>query len=284
MEQNKLVRAFSPSHISGIFVIDIRKDLARSGSMGCGICLGDGAVTTVSAGASEETTVRINGEVAEALTTLTAIKLLNSRPVLVETTLNVPVGCGFGASGAGALSAVLALNEALSLNLTLNELARAAHIAEVTNCTGLGDVTGETFGGIVLRKKAGAPFIGNIDKIPCGDTTISWVSFGEISTKSVLSDDLKKKNINKAGKLRLKELLKKPTLPNFFHQSRAFAKEIELASPKVMDAIEAVEAEGGLASQAMLGETIFALNDKGALSEFGKVNVSRISNAGAHLL
>ncbi len=34
----------------------------------------------------------------------------------------------------------------------------------------------------------------------------------------------------------------------------------------------------------MIGETVFALNDKGALSEFGKVNVSRISNAGAHLL
>jgi pantoate kinase len=204
--------------------------------------------------------------------------------VFVETTLDILVGYGFGASGAGALSAVLALNEALSLDLTLKDLAGAAHCAEVTNRTGLGDVTGMTFGGIVVRKKAGAPFIGTIDKIPCRDTKISWVSFSEISTKSVLSDELKKKSINKAGKATLKELLKKPTLENLFSQSRGFANEIGLMSQKVKDAIEAVEAAGGLASQAMLGDTVFAVNDNGALSEFGEVHESRISLAGAHLL
>lgn len=282
MHQKILLQAFTPAHISGIFVIDIKKDPVLSGSMGAGICLEDGAVTKVSA--AKETTVKINGAVAKAPTTLTAIKLLTSKPVLVETTLNVPVGAGFGASGAGALSAALALNEALSLNLTLKELACAAHVAEVTNRTGLGDVTGQTFGGIVIRKKAGAPFTVNIDKLPCGNTTISWVSFGGISTKSVLSDDLKKKSINKAGRLRLKELLKKPTLPDFFRQSCLFAKETGLMSHLVMDAIEAVEAAGGLASQAMLGNTVFAINGSEALSEFGDVHESRISNAGAHLL
>ncbi len=282
MEQKNFARAFAPAHISGIFVIHMRKDPALSGSTGCGVCLEDGAVTKVCA--AEETTIRINGDVAGAPTTLSAIKLLTSKPVLVETTLNVPVGCGFGASGAGVLSTALALNEALSLNFTLSDLVKAAHVAEVKNRTGLGDVTGQTFGGIVIRKKAGAPFTVNIDKIPCSDRTISWVSFGEISTKSVLSDDLKKKTINKAGKHRLKELLKKPTLSNFFIQSCKFAKEIELMSPQVKDAIEAVEAAGGLASQAMLGDTVFAINDNGALLEFGEVHESRISNRGVHLL
>ncbi len=282
MQQKVPTKAFAPSHISGIFIIDLKKDPRLSGSTGCGICLEDGAVTTVCA--AEETTIKINGTAIDAPTTLTAIKLLTSQPMLIETTLNIPVGCGFGASGAGALSAALALNEALSLNLTMNEAARAAHIAEVTNRTGLGDVTGQTFGGVVIRKKAGATSSGNIDKIPCKDSMISWVSFGEISTKSVLSDAPKKKSINKAGKSRLKELLKKPTLENFFRQSGAFAKEIELMSPEVRDAIEAVEAAGGLASQAMLGDTVFAINDDGALREFGDVHESRISNAGAHLL
>lgn len=282
MQQKIISQAFAPTHISGIFVIDLKKDPILSGSMGCGICLEDGAVTKVSA--AEETTVNINGAVAEAPTTLTAIKLLTSQPVLVETTLNVPIGAGFGASGAGALSAALALNEALSLNKTMGELAMAAHIAEVTNRTGLGDVTGQTFGGMVIRKKAGAPFKGIIDKIPCGETEISWVCFGGISTKSVLADELKIKTINKAGKSRLKELLKKPTLPEFFRKSYAFAKDIELMSPPVKDAIEAVEAAGGMASQAMLGDTVFAINDNGALSEFGEVHASRISHAGAHLL
>jgi pantoate kinase len=213
-----------------------------------------------------------------------AIKNLTFEPVLVDATLDIPVGCGFGASGAGALSAVVALNEALSLNFTLKDLAEAAHCAEVTNMTGLGDVTGMTFGGIVIRKKAGAPFIGIIDKIPCGEPKISWISFSEIPTKSILTDDLKKKSINKAGKAKLKELLKKPTLENFFFQSRGFATEIGLMSSKVKDAIEAVEAKGGLASQAMLGDTVFAMNENGALWEFGEVHESNINLAGVHLL
>lgn len=278
----KFARAFAPAHISGIFVVDLKRDASRSGSMGCGICLEEGITTKVSA--AKKTSVLINGAVADAPTTLTVLKLLASKPVLVETALELPVGAGFGASGAGALGTALALNEALSLNFTLNDLAKAAHVAEVKNRTGLGDVTGQTFGGVVIRKKAGAPFSVNIDKIPCSERKISWASFGGISTKSVLSDEVKKKAINKAGRSRLKELLKKPTIENFFRQSCKFAKEIELMSPRVKDAIEAVEAEGGLASQAMLGNTVFAINDNGALSEFGEVHESRISNAGAHLL
>ena len=280
--QNKISKAFAPAHISGIFIIDMKKDPSLSGSMGCGICLEDGAVTKVHP--SEETIIRINGAITKAPTTLSAIELLTPEPVLVDTTLNIPIGAGFGASGAGALSAALSVNEALSLNLTLKELSKAAHCAEVTNMTGLGDVTGMTFGGMVIRKKAGAPFLGIIDKIPTRDSKISWIEFNEISTRSVLSDGLKKKSINSAGKSRFKKLLNKPTIENFMIQSAAFAKDIELMSPRVKDAIEAVKAAGGLASQAMLGDTVFAINDNGALMEFGQVHESRISNVGAHLL
>ncbi len=282
MQSRTPARAFAPAHISGIFIIDIKKDPLHSGSMGAGVCLEDGAVTSVHP--AQETTIKINGAVSEAATTLSAIKLLTKKPVLVDTRLGIPVSAGFGASAAGAMSAALAVNEELSLDLTFNDLANAAHVADVKNRTGLGDVAGMTCGGIDIRKHAGIPPVGRIDKIPCRNEIISWVSFGEISTRSVLSDGIKKKSINKAGRLGLKELIKKPTLDNFFHQSCKFAKQIDLMSPKVRDAIEAVEASGGLVSQAMLGETVFAINDKGALSEFGDVNVSRISHSGAHLL
>ncbi|MCX9088119.1 MAG: pantothenate kinase, partial [Candidatus Methanoperedens sp.] len=175
--QNKIGKAFAPAHISGIFIIDIKKDPSLSGSMGCGICLEDGAVTEVRP--SKETIIRINGIVTGAPTTLSAIGLLTPEPVLVDTKLDIPIGAGFGASGAGALSAALSLNEALSLDLTFKEVAGAAHCAEVTNMTGLGDVTGMTFGGMVIRKKAGAPFRGIIDKIPSRNTKISWIEFNE---------------------------------------------------------------------------------------------------------
>jgi pantoate kinase len=275
-------RAFAPAHISGFFIIDIKKDPIHSGSMGAGISLENGTVTTVLP--AKETAIKINGEVNRAATTLSAIRLLTEKPVLVETTLSIPIGAGFGASAAGALSTALAVNKALSIDMTFNDLAKAAHIAEVKNRTGLGDVAGMICGGIDIRKHAGIPPVGNIDRIPCRNEIISWVCFGGISTRSVISDDMKKKSINKAGRLRLKELIKKPTLDNFFRQSSAFAKEIDMISPQVRDAIEAVEAAGGLASQAMLGNTVFAINDNGALSKFGEVHTSRISHAGAHLL
>ena len=111
MEPKEFARAFAPAHISGIFVVHMKKDARLSGSTGCGICLEDGAVTRVCM--AEETVIKINGAVANAPTTLSAIKFLTSEPVHVETTLKVPVGCGFGASGAGALSAALALNEVM---------------------------------------------------------------------------------------------------------------------------------------------------------------------------
>lgn len=282
MQSRTSARAFAPAHISGIFIIDMKKDPLLSGSMGAGVCIEDGAVTSVRR--AEETTVKINGAVNEAATTLSAIHLLTTKTVLVETELGIPVSAGLGASAAGALSAALAVNESLSLDLTFNDLANAAHVADVKNRTGLGDVAGMTCGGIDIRKHAGIPPVGRIDRIPCRNEIISWVSFGEISTRSVLSDVMKKKSINKAGKLRLKELIKKPTIDTFFRQSYAFAKQIDMMSPKVSDAIEAVEAAGGLASQAMLGDTVFALHDNGALSEFGKVRKSRISHSGAHLL
>lgn len=111
--QNKIGKAFAPAHISGIFIIDIKKDPSLSGSMGCGICLKDGAVTEVHP--AKETIIRINGAITKAPTTLSAIELLTTEPVFVDTTLNIPIGAGFGASGSGALSAALSLNEALSL-------------------------------------------------------------------------------------------------------------------------------------------------------------------------
>jgi pantoate kinase len=282
MEQQNSGQAFAPAHISGIFVIDLKKDARFSGSSGCGISLEDGAITKIRTG--KKTTISINGKVIETPTTLSVIRFLTTRAVHVETELSIPIGAGLGASGAGALSTALALNEALSLDLSFFELAQAAHMAEVANRTGLGDVAGQSCGGLDIRKKAGIPPIGIVDRIPCKSIIISWVCFGGISTKSVLTDDLKVKSINKVGKARLKELLEKPTITNFFLQSCNFTKEIGLLSPKVRDAIEAVEAAGGLASQAMLGDTVFAMNDNGALSEFGKVHKSRICNTGAHLI
>jgi pantoate kinase len=284
-----VARAYSPSHISGFFTIHDDKNPSNKGSRGGGIVLDAGCITEVSIGTESpgRTRIELNGRAEEALTTRYVVeRLAGPSSVTVSTDFDVPVGCGFGASAAGALSTALALNELLALDMTLNEVAQIAHCAEVANSTGLGDVIAETYGGVVIRKKPGAPGIGLIDRIPHRNERISYVALGEKLTKSVLAEggaELKRR-INEAGKEALKALLQKPTLATFMHVSREFSLRIELISDTCKDAIEAVAAEGKVASVAMLGEAVFVIGESEALREFGAVKESSISDAGVRLL
>jgi pantoate kinase len=287
--RSSVARAYSPSHITGFFAIHEDNNPLIKGSLGGGIVLESGCVTEVSIDTESPGRARIelNGQVEEALTTRYVVERL-ARPssVTVSTDFDVPVGCGFGASAAGALSTALALNELLARDITLNEVAQIAHCAEVANSTGLGDVIAETYGGVVIRKKPGAPGIGVIDRILHRNERISYVALGEKLTKSVLAEggaELKRR-INEAGKEALKALLQKPTLATFMHVSREFSLRIELISDTCKDAIEAVAAEGKVASVAMLGETVFVIGESEALREFGAVKESSISDAGVRLL
>ena len=122
-------KAFAPAHITGFFFVHDEPDPLRAGSCGCGFTLESGAYT--SAWAANTTEVYVDGVPSEASTTRTVIGLLTDSPVHVESDIDLPVGGGFGASGAGAFSTALAINQALGLGKTYNELACAAHVAEV---------------------------------------------------------------------------------------------------------------------------------------------------------
>jgi len=289
--------SYSPSHITGFFEIRDDRDPLYTGSVGGGIVLEKGCVTEASldnefhqkgAKAEIEIEIKINGVEEEANTSKYVVDSLAGKydgehelNVTVSTEFDVPVGAGLGASGAGALSTSLALNRLLSLGMTTIEVAQIAHLAEVENNTGLGDVIAETYGGVVIRKKPGPPGIGIIDKIPHERQKISYVVFGTRATRAVLVDNSMKRQINKAGREAMKELVRKPSLDNFMHVSRKFSLHSELISDKCRDAIEAVEAEGSVASAAMIGDTVFVVGDSEALKEFGEVRESRISEVGA---
>jgi pantoate kinase len=282
-----VVRTYSPSHITGFFAIHEDSNPVHKGSLGCGIVLESGCVTEVTLSTNRQVRVRIDGREDDAHTTRYVIeRLAGESGVSVATDFEVPVGCGFGASAAGALSTALALNELLALGMTLNEVAQIAHCAEVESSTGLGDVMAETYGGVVIRTKPGAPGIGMVDRIPHRNERISYVVLGKKLTKSVLVEggaELKRR-INDAGREALKALMQKPTLATFMRVSREFLLRIELISDTCKDAIEAVAAEGKVASVAMLGETVFVIGESEALSEFGNVQASRIADTGARII
>ncbi len=275
------MKAFVPSHITGFFAAKRREDPLKSGSIGCGLCLSLGATTSVQA--AEETEILLNGQAADAPVSRFVVEKMARSPVRVKTQLDMPLGAGFGASGAGALGAAYALNAYFDLGLTANTAASVAHVAEVSNRTGLGDVIAQNTGGLVVRLEAGAPGMGIVDRIPVQPLKISYVVRGPISTKEVLSDQKTMQEINRAGEAALKDLLKRPTLKEFMLLSRRFTSQIGLASDWALDAIEAVEAVGGMASMIMLGDSVFAIGGGESLKEFGVVGTTTISQRGANL-
>lgn len=280
----KSVRAFVPSHITGFFAAHHSDKPHLSGSIGCGLCLSLGATTTIeSAQQIHDTQILLNGVPSEAPVSRFVVQRLAKRPVSVKTQLAMPFGAGFGASGAGALGCAYALNSFFDLGLTANLAAAIAHEAEVANRTGLGDVIAQNAGGLVVRLQPGAPGTGRIDRIPVPPLPISYVVRGPISTSQILCDEKVMKAVNLAGEAALKELLKRPTFANFLQLSRRFTVESGLASDWAVQAIEAVEAAGGMASMIMLGDAVFAFGGAEALESFGEVHTTNISQRGANL-
>ncbi|NOQ47630.1 MAG: pantothenate kinase [Methanococcoides sp.] len=270
-------RAFAPGHITGFFEIHNDPLPQKKGSTGCGLVLDGGIETTVSE-CVDMTEIFLDGIPVVAETTRAVVDKLVDFPVKVSCTSSIPIGCGFGASAAGALSVAYALNEAFSLGLTSNQLLETAHVAEVTNGSGMGDVEGQSQGGIPIRLSAGCPPYGKLDRVPSPPFEIFCVVLGELSTGSILEDRTIMNEINSAGREALRSLLSKPTLKNFMLLSKQFTLRCGLASERLLDAIEAVDAIGGLSSQAMLGGTVFAFSGAasreeviGSLKEFGDV-------------
>jgi pantoate kinase len=301
--------AFAPAHITGFFAAKPDPDPVKAGSVGCALCLETGVTARVIIGTTgtmgttntTDTTsktstpditgsgalIRLNGEQIDLPTVEYVVESLlgaGHSQCVVDLAADVPLGYGFGVSGAAALATALAVNADQGQGLTMEQAAAVAHSAEVENRTGMGDVTGQYTGGLVIRTAAGAPGVGAVKKVPVDAMEVSWVCMGEISTSSVLEDEKTMEKINILGQRALKGMLKRPGVEHFMSLSRDFAFDTGLVSSRAADAIEAVEAAGGLASMAMLGDTVFALGDGSALMEFGQVGSSRIGTTGAHNL
>ncbi|MDI6819816.1 MAG: hypothetical protein QMC89_02785 [Candidatus Hodarchaeaceae archaeon] len=266
----KVASAFVPGHISGFFQIcDEAKEFERRGSRNCGPCIDAGVLTEVKvepAGRSS-VDVLINAERApEALTTFEAVQQILrmvSKPlrITVSHSSQVPIGAGYGASGAGALGAVLALSEALGLGLARQRLVAIAHVAEVKCSTGLGDVGAQSLGGLVVGLEPGAPPHGRWSQISTPkNIKVICGTLGQLSTRELLHDDVLRKRSKEFGGLALRKLVEKPTLQNFMSVSREFAEALGLLDDELHALLKTVlSADVMGASMVMLGRAVFAL-------------------------
>jgi pantoate kinase len=268
--------AFVPGHVTGFFSAHRTGDPVTTGSRGGGLTLSDGVRVTVAP--AETTRVTLDGRRVEMPPVEHVLDAFGATAT-VELDSDLPVGAGFGVSGAAALGTALASNTVFDAGRSENELVEVAHVAEVESGTGLGDVVAQARGGVPIRVEPGAPGHGALDGVPTS-TRVEYVTFGELSTAAVIEGDTDR--LTRAGERALAELRDCPTLPQLLRLSRRFAREAGLLVPEVEAAIEAVSDAGGEAAMAMLGRSVFALEQ--GLSDAGyDPIVCETYPSGAHL-
>ncbi len=251
-----------PASITCFFTPERGGDACKTGSYGVGIALKSGARAEFKPSDSPSDSFRIEFECCAVETVEASIEILRStgcvKPGTLKLKPNYPVGCGFGMSAALTLSALLSISD-----LPVLKVADIAHRAEIESSTGLGDVVTQLYGGVVCRLNAACPSRAIIKKLNLLDE-LEVLILGRLDTEEAL-----KEYDFSSGVRHLKEFLRKPTVENLFHHSKAFAEESGVIE-EVKDIIEAVESAGGLASMVMLGKAVFAVNGFSALKEFGE--------------
>ena len=295
----KPAAAFSPGHITGFFKICGHVYPHQKGSVGCGIALNSGirsAVTPIEGVGDSH--LFLNGKTAESRTILSSVseiaalaeeKYGTTFHFDIEETGTLPIGSGFGMSAAGTLSTVFAANASLKLGLSRDELIEIAHVAEVSNGSGLGDVAGASSGGLAVREIPGGSRFGKFYSIPVPPKTVYCLVLGGLSTKDIISNPACIQNINAAGEIALHQFLKNPTLDSFMAESLSFSKSIGLLSAAAEKIIDSIDSADGMISQAMLGDTVFAIPSEreGAdaailksLKKFGTIYECKIQSGG----
>lgn len=238
------------------------------GSTGAGVTLEQGVLTEVLVRRSPRVkiAVSLNGRplrnpvVSESV--VREFLRRESGPVAVRVShrSTLPVGTGYGTSGAGALGLSLSLNEALGRPLTKLEAAGVAHVSEVRCKTGLGTVTSAFHGGFLVRLKPGAPGTSQVQKLPFSKTDrILSTSYGPIPTSRVLSRSNLIARVNACGRTLVAKLIKNPRLETFVSISRGFADCLNLMSPRLRKLVRVMERSGIPTSMMMIGDAAFAV-------------------------
>jgi len=271
--------AFSPAGISSFFEIrDKRPDgrpfrnPARAGARGGGLVTSRGIVTRIRLRPASRSriSIRIDGKVApEARTSLSTISELlrlsgQNYEVTAEHRVSVPIGSGYGASAAGALSAALAFSEAADLGMSMNQIGTVVHLAEIANGTGLGTVGPLLTGGFVITKKSGGPGIAVIDRLSVSQRLkVVSACFGPISTKAALRSSSLRKKVNRLGNSTFRSIVKDPRPYTFMKASKAFAYGLGLMTARTARLIELMETSGAVgATQNMLGQAAHAVAEE----------------------
>lgn len=254
-------KAFAPGNLSCVFKIIPHPEATKMHSLGMGFTITEGVVVTVFPH-SRPTAVEFNGSEIDFPTVVSVIQKLTSQPMKVVIDSPLPLGCGFGLSGAASLATTYALNALLQLGKSEEELAMIAHVAEVENRTGLGDVCAQYHGGCLVKLKIGYPLAA--ERLPIPAQPIYYRYFSSIQTKTILESAARRERINKAADETLQALEKLTKSESVdFNACIRLSKQFSLNSgllkdTRVQETIREIEEAGGVASMIMLGNAVFS--------------------------
>jgi len=268
--------------ISAMFEPYIVDDPFKSGARGAGIGVKRAAKITIEVSKSDKFTFEniINGvhvpkgigrQSVEEFFSFT--KLSKHYDIKITQEIYIPIGSGFGSSAASATAIIYGLSRLLNRNMTLLQIARLAHIAEVKAKTGLGTVAGILCpGGIIIVETPGPPGVAKIDKILLDEEyVIVAASRGKIETAMALQDPNLINRAIKYGKEAVDRLIDDPSIQNFFKTANWFAREVGLSNDLIEKTIRiAVESGAVGAAQAMIGDAVFAIVEREKASDVQK--------------
>ena len=229
-------------------------------SLGMSFTVRDGVIARVIPSPGYE--VWFNDELIEFPTVRSAAETLINEPLKVELQSSLSLASGFGLSGASTLATLFAINHMFDLGMADRDLAMAAHVAEVENLTGLGDVCGQFHGGCLAKLQEGDPLKASV--LPVAEQPIHFRYFGPIQTSAVIGDPRRREHINLAADSALGSLAelqerREEDLDSYIGIAREFAEKSGLLTDaRVRQAIEDIEASGGKASMIMLGNAVFS--------------------------
>jgi len=268
--------AFCPAGISSFFRAETPikppytlENACRVGAKGGGFVLAKGIHTALdfSPAKTDAIEVHINGRLApEAKVTVEVCNLLLSQVegcynIVVKHEVEVPIGAGYGASAAGAVSTAMALCKAAGLNLTLNQMAQYAHLTELRCATGLGTVSGVVRGGAILILEAGAPGCDRVDWLPLEPShRIISASFAPIPKEDIIFSPTTLEAVNREAQTVIARILSNPNPVLFMELCNQFARKAGFLSQRLSKVLAKVLDAGALgATQNMIGDAFHAL-------------------------
>ena len=218
------VEVWVPCHITCFFEVREHENPIETGSRGAGLNLDLGVKTKVRVEESSKLEVVGGIEVSRDAVKRILEGLGLAVKVEVHHDTSLPLGVGFGVSGAMSLGASLALSVALN-SMTIHQAGAVAHITEVEHMTGLGDVIAQVHGGVEVRVREGAPGVGVVDWIPHpDDLEVVAVALRSMTTKEMIED--RREVIDREGRRALINVLSRPTLEVLMSSAREFAEAV----------------------------------------------------------